>query len=498
MAKKPTIKELQSEISTLKRSNAAYKGSTSIQKSNLFKQLKNENDDLKGKLKDLVKENTKAANDLRAKRQELSDCKIQIKEQFKTIEEMKVELHESKMDFNSLERSNNNHVTEKKLLQEQLKTTNNAVEADMKTVFEISEVLSGRCTTVNLKDILDKVKELKEDIQLRIDRNKQLNLVIDRQKEELAQLKEKNAAQVGIINVKEARLKELLAFNPGNKDIDGLNCAYQFFYIFCNFVTEHTGKTYDEAKELIPLPANDGRIFERAHVAKEMLEFLAVKLNGSKISDNPFYINVCRALRQHPGIKPEKLIDLITQGFESGDEICELLGLPKDDIHEHVVAKLEMLQDDLTAARDQKDKNAREVDRLKKLNLTLQSEINKYKKPLFDFKVTHNFSKEVKSIKEIIDEVVTSVIAIHDLESSKESNMLKALRNVLDNLNIEKIKCIFIERPWSIVSLRNTYIQLRGIEGTIDFVSKLIKESTCKKITVNLRNGLAFYIKPNK
>lgn len=56
------------------------------------------------------------------------------------------------------------------------------------------------------------------------------------------------------------------------------------------------------------------------------------------------------------------------------------------------------LREDLAAARDQEDKNAREVDRLKKLNLELQAELNEFKKPLFEMRLTDHLTKAINDI----------------------------------------------------------------------------------------------------
>lgn len=119
--------------------------------------------------------------------------------------------------------------------------------------------------------------------------------------------------------------------------------------------------------------------------AKESLkkdtEKLCDEYNKLQSTVNPFYINVCNALKQQPGIKPEKLIELILDGFKSGAAIIDSLGLPTDSKTKNVIARIKSIKADLEAARDQEDKNAREVDRLRKMNLELQSQVNQKKEP---------------------------------------------------------------------------------------------------------------------
>lgn len=288
-------------------------------------------------------------------------------------------------------------INTKESLEQKLKDTKTAVEADMKTVFEISEVLSGRCTTVNLKDILEKVKELKQ----------------------------------------------------------------------------------------------------------------------SATPINPFYIKVCTAMRITPGINPDVLVEKIEQLIK-GDKIslsfwkqtlCEYLEIKLDCNMMDILGKINSLKDDLTAARDQEDKNALEVTRLKKLNLGLQAEVNEYKTK-YSFKVAtdafENFNKSInRHIQFInrgkrntedsdfkrIDEIVAEILSY---AKPKKYNLVKVTEK---NTATGDEKIIYdSEENAKLTKLEKELIELN--EKFIQNCNELISENVQLKhelnnvVSINLRKNI--------
>jgi hypothetical protein len=393
MAKKPTIKELQAEIATLKRSNAAYKGSASIEKSTLFKKLKSE-------------------------------------------------LAEAKADLGSVDRKLNKRNNE---------------------MLEIRRLLNINLSfSINTKDALVELIESKELLQKeKYEQYAKLNSVIEKQKTELAELKEKNAMQTKVIEEKEARIKELLAFNPskepiGSKELFESICA-MFYYNpmntsqadIHNAIVDLKAK-YKEAvkngkdvKKALCLP-DDAKaedilnaidfyknpsaqetlykkvceifsfpvystpidkilsatvnLSKRNHVyikyrdeLKELLNFpehaehfdivkriKELKKDSSEFPVYPLYINLCDEMGAHHGIKAEELIKKVKKMVEDNFKLItdnngyktlysnlkSLLNLEGSTIT--IGTAIKNLQADLEAARKQEDKNALVISAIEK------------------------------------------------------------------------------------------------------------------------------------
>jgi hypothetical protein len=104
----------------------------------------------------------------------------------------------------------------------------------------------------------------------------------------------------------------------------------------------------------------------------------------SKTSNNPFYRNVCNAMEEKNGIHPAFLIKKIREQFAKNYTLKFLEmqvsnALEIDGNIADAIKAIKNLKLDLAAAREQEDKNALEVNRLKKLNLELQAEVNECK-----------------------------------------------------------------------------------------------------------------------
>ena len=265
MAKKPTIKELQAEIPTLKRSNAAYKVSASIEKSTLFKKLKSE----------------------------LAECK---------------------MDFSTLERKLNKRNNEVLVLRRMLGIRESPT-------IETKEALA---TLLDQKDSFEKgIKDLNNECnQTHREKHEikgQLNEVIQKQKAELAELKEKNSMQTKVIEEKEARLQDLMkAYNELITDYKLLKSKP---------IANNAGSKIRQLLGINP-DATTEQMINAVHSLKTQVD---------RMTHEAFNANV----------------DIETYRYLIGN-IKKLLGVDKSTT---IGTAIKNLQADLEAARKQEDKN---------------------------------------------------------------------------------------------------------------------------------------------
>lgn len=324
-------KELKSEISRLKKSNTA---------------LKNSNANIKESLK------FKEADYKRIREDYVVDT-----------DSLKSELAELKADFSTMERKLNKRDNE---------------------MLAIRRLLGINLSpTIETKEALVKLLESKESLQKeKHEQYAQMNLVIEKQKAELAELKELNAMQTKLIEEKEARLKELLAFNPsgavkeGREEYNLLETKYNnLINIYNDLVYEHnalkskpiannaglkirqlvgiypdatTEKMIDRVKELVDA-------YDKAKKrGAEVFEILGIDKNSPDLIEKVKQLMV------------EKLnLQTTNETYKSYlVELQNILGLKNiGSIH----TAIKNLQADLEAAREQEDKNASKLNTIKSI-----------------------------------------------------------------------------------------------------------------------------------
>lgn len=412
------IKELQAENKKLKLSNAAYKNNSETQRK-MISELKEE--------RNLVK---KQGDERLAK--------------LNAIKETNTEL---KKDYNNLREENEILKKDNKALKDDYYAIHIDYKVDTAKLREniesLQSQLKGASTTAN--EYAGKLNKSEEEPSLRISRNKTLNLVIEKQKAELAELKEKNAAQVGVIAAKEARLQELLAFNPDKKNKP---FATQFFESICQLLNYNPVNTSqaDIHNAIVDLKAKNESLIK----SYNDLQFENTKLKGR--SELTFGVSL--RLRETLGIdqnsnteqmvnRVKELVDAYNKAVKRGAEVFGILGIDKDSpdliqqVKQMVVDNfnlkannesyksyfsniqkqlgcqnsvrihkaIDQLQADIEAARKQEDINARALSEIEKAlkgiftHREFESALGKIEKVIHDlrkpdvsFNVTDKFS----------------------------------------------------------------------------------------------------------